>query len=307
MKSQKLLQSALMLGALAGCAGESLIGKGNEAGAGGGDGDGDASSMGARAGRGAGGRSSAGAASSMGAMSSGGGMSTPRAGSGGSSSVEMCMSDSDCPGFDAPCQMCESGGTSCNKTYCLGSRCVTDMVSPCPTKCSDSDDCIGGGGMGCIDCGDGTQTCPTGECVDGFCSINMLGCQNMDPCQGLGCGAQCKQCADSSCDVMVVNYCSKDGKCQAGTPECSSGGMCNTTMDCGSPPPNCVECGDGSCAGFECIENKCVFACPANPNPECKVSEDCPVTGEMCKMCTSGKCAVQACLQGSCELVCPFE
>ena len=83
-------------------------------------------------------------------------------------------------------------------------------------------------------------------------------------------------------------------------------GMCETAMDCGSAPPNCVACGNNTCAAFDCLQGKCVFTCPPDPDPQCKVSEDCPAMDAVCKLCPSGECAVQACLQGSCELVCPL-
>ena len=88
-----------------------------------------------------------------------------------------------------------------------------------------------------------------------------------------------------------------------GLPQCGID-QCKTANDCGAAPPKCVECANGTCASFECLENKCVFACPSNPEPECKVSEDCAALDVECKTCESGKCAIPACIKGSCELVC---
>src|SRR6185369_5732321 len=173
----------------------------------------------------------------------------------------------------------------------------------CATKCGNDADC-GALDKGCMPCGDGSESCQTSQCIMGFCETTFPGCTNPDPCQGLSCGAECKQCSDGKCDTSAPSYCSAEGKCQHEPSEC--GTDCSTAMDCGTAPPNCVECGDKTCATFECISNKCVFSCPATPQPECKVSEDC-MLGDICKMCSSGDCAVQACLKGSCQFVCPLE
>jgi hypothetical protein len=77
-------------------------------------------------------------------------------------------------------------------------------------------------------------------------------------------------------------------------------------MDCGEPPPKCVPCGNNTCAGFDCIQGKCAFTCPPNPEPQCKTSEECPPLGEICKECPNGKCAIPVCILASCNLVCPL-
>jgi hypothetical protein len=160
--------------------------------------------------------------------------------------------------------------------------------------------------VSCTDCGDGTKACPTTQCLKGMCQTSYPGCGNIDPCKGLACGTACKSCGpNATCNTKELSYCSADGKCQPGLPQCADPGMCKTAKDCGAAPPECVPCGNDTCATFDCIQGSCVFACPPNPTPQCKVSEDCPMV-DSCKMCSSGKCAVEACLKGSCELVCPL-
>jgi hypothetical protein len=142
----------------------------------------------------------------------------------------------------------------------------------------------------------------------GSCQTSYPGCGTTDPCKGLACGATCQVCKPGMvCPYdLGVGYCSADGQCQAGIPQCGNQDKCMTAKDCGTPPPMCVACGNDTCAKFECLENKCVFACPPNPEPECETSKDCPVIGDICYACQAlDQCAVQACIKGSCELVCP--
>ncbi len=320
MKSNKLWGALpLVLSALTACGGESSIGKGDDTGmevagtkatGSGATGSGATGSNGSGMGStGSGGRTGTGSggAMSMGAYGQGatsGG--TPTPGTGAMSGEEMCMTDTDCS--RGPCVVCADGSMVCNKSYCSAGRCVLDNIAGCPVKCGADADCPGSTAMGCLDCGDGTKACPTGSCVMGFCQVQYEGCKNADPCAGLACGEACNPCPNGACDAppMAKSFCSREGKCLPEVPSCAGGTACETAMDCGTAPPNCVSCGDGSCAGFECISNKCVFACPANP-AECKVSEDCPTMGDQCTMCPNEKCAVQACLQGSCQLVCPVK
>jgi len=308
MKSYKLWGAAVpvLLGSLVACGGTSSIGRGDPSGTNaGGAGSETRGGTGTGSGKavGSGGKTGTGA-TSTGGVSSGGGKPTP--GTGATSGSGECTSDVDCPPL--PCEACADGSMSCGKSYCSGGRCQVDLAPYCPVECADDRDCGSAANPRCIDCGDGTQSCPTGACVMGYCSINLRGCQSADPCAGQTCGAACSPCPPGSlCDLAEPYSCSRDGKCEPGAPSCAGGSACQTTMDCGTPPPTCLECRDGSCAVFECIKNACVFACPADPQPECKVSEDCPTIGEMCKECPNGKCAVQACLQGACELVCALE
>jgi hypothetical protein len=302
MKSYEVLRWVMLLnvGVAVACGGTSTIGSGDEPGMS----VGGSKTMGT-AGTG---EESTGATTSMGARpgnGTGGSVAgKPGMGGGGLPQTE-CMNDAECPGYDAPCEQCPDGeSVSCNKISCVHGMCVNFDVASCPTKCSTAMDCAPLD-KGCMDCGDGSQSCQTSQCVMGFCQTTFEGCASPDPCQGASCGAACKQpCVEGNCDMAEPSYCSAGGKCLPGAPEC--GEDCQTTMDCGAAPPNCVECGNNTCAAFECIANKCVFACPADPNPECKVSEDCKL-GDICKMCTSGDCAVQACLQGSCQFVCPIQ
>jgi hypothetical protein len=281
----------LMGALLAACGGVSDIGSGDDPKAGESGTSGGAKGIGA---------SSTGA-TSTGAMANIGGKDP---GVGASPNVELCKSDMDCAGFGAPCEVCADGSYACDKTYCDSGKCL-HAGNTCPTKCATDKDCPVPD-ISCTDCGDGSTACPTSQCLMGLCQTSFPGCGNIDPCKGLACGTECKSCGpDGMCDTKELSYCSADGVCQPGLPQCADPGMCKTAMDCGAAPPKCVACGNDTCATFDCISGACVFACPPNPEPQCKVSEDCPMTDD-CKMCPSGKCAVQACLQATCELVCPL-
>lgn len=306
MKSMNVLGWFTLVSAcaLTACGGVSSIGSGDESKGGSSMTSGGSTGTGASSGKGA---ESMGAqstgATSMGAAAGVGGK-DPN-GMGASGGVEECKSDMDCTDPVAPCEPCSDGSYACTKSYCAGGKCVYQHQS-CTEKCATDKDCPVPA-VACSMCADGTTACPTAQCLMGTCQTTIPGCGGTDPCKGLACGTECKSCgADGMCDTKELSYCSADGKCQPGLPQCGNPGMCKTVMDCGAPPPKCVPCGNDTCATFDCIDGSCVFACPANPNPQCKVSEDCPVIGDQCKMCGSGKCAVEACLQGSCELVCPL-
>ena len=288
---------------VAACGGVSDIGSGADPDgkAGSANGTGATSSTGASSSTGATGM---GAATSTGATGMGAAPGTGGKDPGGVLPGTECATDLDCPGADAPCDTCYDGSIACYKPYCQAGGTCVNAGTTCPTKCATDKDCPVAD-VACSDCGDGTKACPTSQCLMGQCQTTFQGCNNVDPCKGLACGAECKACGpDGACDVMQLSYCSAEGKCQPGLPQCAEPNECKTAMDCGAPPPKCIPCGNDTCATFDCIKGSCVFACPANPDPQCKVTEDCPVIGEVCKMCPSGKCAVQACLQGSCELVC---
>lgn len=321
MKSFKLWAAVLpvLLGAIA-CGGESSIGRGvggsgnasHQGGASGGSGTGgktgglgaSAATSTGNAGSGAADATGAGGATSSGAASQGG-----TSGSGGATMTGsvpqdgMCTAQSDC--IQRPCDTCADGSVVCYKTYCAGT-CHSEGPS-CPTKCSVDTDCVQRDEWSCHQCADGTRHCPVGTCSEGWCSFSYTGCAIKDPCEGLSCGAACDSCATGVC-VPEPTYCDRLGKCGTNKPSCDGDVACETAMDCGTPPPMCFECGDGSCASFACISKKCVFACPADSQRECEVSEDCPALEECKQPCSStGKCPVQACMQGSCQPVCPLQ
>lgn len=305
MKSMSVLRwvtfvSVSLLGA---CGGVSDIGSGDDPGKGGtGNMGTGATGMGAEnTGATSMGAQSTGA-TSMGASANMGGKDSGVAGTGMGSGVE-CTSDMDCTDPLAPCEACPDGSYACSKNACVGGKCAHTQ-SVCSNNCMTDKDCPQIGAP-CTMCPDGSSSCPSSQCIKGSCQTTFPGCGGYEPCQGAVCGTECKPCIDGMCTPAPVSYCNADGKCQGGVPQCGNPGMCKEAKDCGPPPPNCVACGNDTCASFDCIKGACVFACPPNPNPQCKVSEDCPVIADQCKMCGSGKCAVQACLQGSCELVCP--
>jgi hypothetical protein len=294
MKPTKLLKWVVLasVGAVVACGGVSDIGSGDEdpnGMSGGSNVGGDQMGTGAKPGMGTGG-----------SMASGGG--DPNGMGGG---AQACMSDFDCESGDAFCEMCADGGYVCPKSFCAMGQCVQSRGT-CATACNNDMDCpvID---VACTMCDDGSTACPTAQCVMGQCQTSFPGCGNIDPCDGLPCGAECKSCGpDGMCAPNIASYCSAEGKCQPGLPQCAGPGMCNTAMDCGTPPPVCVQCGKDTCAEFSCIEGKCVFSCPPDPEPQCKVTEDCPAMDAVCKMCPNGNCAIQACIDQSCQMVCPL-
>jgi len=309
MKSSTVLKWVTLasLGLLAACGGVSDIGSGDGAGQGKSGSNGMA--VGGGKGLGANGTGANGTGANATGANAYGGASAYGGGSSVGASPNMpgkdpveCQSDMDCGPTNAPCTQCADGTYACDKSYCAGGKCV-HAGNTCPSKCATDTDCPVD--TGCAVCGDGSLACPTAQCLMGQCQTTIAGCGNTDPCSGLACGAECKSCGpDGVCDTMQLSYCSAEGKCQPGLPQCADANVCKTPMDCGAPPPKCVPCGNDTCATFDCIHGACVFACPPNPDPQCKITEDCPAIDAVCKMCPNGKCAVEACLQGSCELVC---
>ncbi len=309
MKSNKVVRwvALVSVSVLGACGGVSAIGSGEEPG----EGKSGSSTTGTGGTKGEG-ATNTGAVSTgatgMGATGNVAGKEPGVAGSGAAPGEEKCASDMDCPDYGAPCEPCADGSYACNKTYCAaGGFCVHTRDS-CAVKCATNRDCPVRD-VACEDCGDGTKSCPSAECVMGFCQTSLPTCGGEAECKGQSCGSACKACAPGDmCDQSSVGYCNLNGKCQANVPQCSDPGTCKTAMDCGSPPPMCVACGNDTCAQFECLENKCVFACPPNPEPQCTTVKDCPVAGDVCIKCpVNGQCAVQACISGSCEMVCPVE
>jgi hypothetical protein len=295
------LVSVSVLGA---CGGVSSIGSGEEPGMG----KSGSSNVGTGGTKGQGANGAG--AETTGAVSTGatGGKEPGGAGSGAAPGMTECKSDKDCPNYGAPCEPCADGSYACNRTYCAAEGYCVHTRDSCAVECSTDKDCPVRD-IACEDCGDGSQSCPSSACVMGFCQESLPSCGGEEQCKGQACGSACKACAPGDmCDPSSVGYCSQEGKCQVGVPKCSGPSLCMTAADCGTPPPMCVECGNDTCAKFECIEQKCVFACPPNPKPECTTVKDCPDVDDVCIKCqVNGMCAVQACVNGSCEMVCPVQ
>jgi hypothetical protein len=289
MKTTRVLRWVIMasVGTIAACGGVSDIGRG----------DNDPNGMG-NTGKGG---------SGVGATGSGtGGKAGAPMGVGGGAPVgSECMADFDCAVDAGPCQMCEDGGYACPSAVCVGNKCVHGGGT-CATTCETEMDCPVLD-IACTECGDGSTSCPVTKCTHGVCETSFPGCGDVDPCANQACGAECKPCGgDGMCAPDYASYCSEQGKCVPGIPQCGMdpGTSCDTAMDCPIPPPECIACGNDTCAGFECIESKCVFTCPANPHPVCMSTDDCPPVDAICRMCPGGECAEQACLDGACRMVC---
>ena len=222
-------------------------------------------------------------------------------GMGGITQTEGCKNDADCSDGSVPCEECADGSYACNKPYCSAGKCA-HTGEKCPAGCLSERDCPVLG-LACTECGDGSKSCPSTQCRLGKCVTSFPGCHSVDPCKGLACGTQCKQCADGKCDPNVPLYCGADGKCEPGIPQCGAGVKCGTPRDCGAPPPDCVSCSATTCAGYDCVDGACVFECPSNPDPQCQTTLNCPAT-DVCKMCADRSCARRVCWKGNCELAC---
>lgn len=325
MKSNQVLAWALLagVGLLGACGGISPIGSGDDPMGGtagkkssgtGGTGMGEGATGNVGKGAESTGATSMGASANMGGTGSGGdgGMGNVAAvggtGMGAAPGMEMCANDMDCVNYGAPCEPCADGSYACNRTYCAAGGYCVHTRDTCTTQCKNDMECPQ---PSCKDCGDGTVSCPTTQCLMGRCETTVAACGNEGvSCVDKECGAMCTTACKPGemCNQSAIGgYCNAQGQCQQDVPQCSKDpDKCESAMDCGTPPPNCVMCGNDTCAGFECIEHKCVFACPPNPEPQCEKVQDCPVVGDVCIHCQAvDKCAVQACVKGSCEMVCP--
>lgn len=231
------------------------------------------------------------------------------AGMGAAPHGEPCMIDSDCPNYGAPCEPCADGSYACNRAYCSAGQCV-HTGDQCSSMCATDMDCPVVD-VACRTCADGTQSCETASCQSGTCKSSSPGCPEDDRCAGLECGDACKPCGPDGMNCTdAPTYCDAKGACLVGVPQCLGPGECKNAMDCGTPPPECKLCPDGTCSAFDCLNGMCVFGCGTGPEPEpeCKTVKDCPVIGDQCTQCpNSMKCAVQACLSDKCQLVCPVQ
>lgn len=150
----------------------------------------------------------------------------------------------------------------------------------------------------CINCPDGSVSCPSHECSGGQCLVNWPSCI---PCDQLGCGQVCYPCNGADCPPMELPFrCNAEGECTREPPACL--GRCNTVDDCPIPPPNCELCNSGTCAQMDCISGACEMVC--DPMPYCSTGDECPSATE-CRLCPDGSCAVVDCFKGRCDYVCP--
>lgn len=225
---------------------------------------------------------------------------------GGASAGQVCAIDADCPNYGATCEECEDGSFACDKTFCSGNKCAR-VANSCNIPCQYDMECSALD-KECLACGNGSYACPVGKCVSGSCQTIVPACSAFEPCKDQPCGAMCPYaCPGGDCSSVVASYCDGRGQCQQGVPACGNSEQCQSVMDCPETPTTCVTCDKDTCAAFDCIGGKCVFTCPAKPEPECVVNGDCPPL-DYCKTCpSSNACAVVACLEGSCVTVCAIE
>jgi hypothetical protein len=215
-----------------------------------------------------------------------------------------CSSDSECAVDDGPCHMCSDGSYVCPRVQCVGGQCVASSPT-CPVGSCKTDAECPAIRAPCQQCPDGSVSCPYSKCVNGSCVSGFPGCSGYQPCAGKTCGALCTQCdpKDPMCaETAVIKYCDANGACSPTAPNC--GGQCKTRTDC--PPVTdliCRTCPGGTCAQMDCVNGSCQFACPPNPQPQCKTTLDCPVR-EVCLPCPGGGCAGTQCINGACTMVC---
>jgi hypothetical protein len=291
MKSTMMSVVALLCaGAVTACSGVSTIGSGDEPTPGG-----SRNTMGgAEVLPGTGGGSKGGKSSGMGGAATAG----RDPGMGGSAQVE-CATDMDCA-IDLTCQLCPDRSEICSKAVCLpGGKCARQQpICSSIVMCSTVMDCPVLD-VDCIDCGDGSEACPTVDCSMGVCQNSFSGCTSLPGvCDELPCGAPC--------DSEKKLFCNERQQCQA-EPPMSCGLECKTVMDCGLTDASCVPCPDGSCKKTDCIAGTCQQICESS-GKECRVFEDCDGVGDICIPCPGGNnCAVEACVQNTCQMVCPVE
>ena len=217
-------------------------------------------------------------------------------GTGGSGSSE-CRTPADCSVADVACLQCD-GFMECPRATCIGGHC--GVVPPvCPVCMADAD--CPAPPLECVNCPDGSVSCPGPQCSGGQCLVHWSSCLGTNPCAGLGCGEGCNPCNGADCPVMELPFqCNAEGECTTGRPACM--GRCAGVDDCPIPPPDCRLCNSGTCAQVDCINGACEMVC--DPMPYCSTGDECPSATE-CRLCADGSCAVVDCFKGRCDYVCP--
>ena len=157
-------------------------------------------------------------------------------------------------------------------------------IAPAPVadQCKVAEDCPLPM-MPCVQCWDGSASCPTASCEKGECIYNFHQCP---PAPDPGCDPRivgpsascplaadlaCKQCADGT-EVCPVGICDKDNKCVPVYPECAPATEpeCKQDADCPQLDQPCLQCEDPRfmgpmpvyyyvCPESLCVANKCVI------------------------------------------------
>lgn len=166
----------------------------------------------------AGGAPSAGGTSSVGSPFTAGSSSTAGSGPTG----QRCAVTADCPTYGSVCQACEDGSYACKGNVCRSGRCVP-IAETCSAPCQYDMECAVLDAECLLACGNGTYACPVGQCVAGSCQSIQSACGELESCQDLWCGAMCQYCPGGDCATAVAGYCSGNGLCQQGEPQCGSG------------------------------------------------------------------------------------
>jgi hypothetical protein len=169
-----------------------------------------------------------------------------------------------------------------------GPGCNSDSECPAPP-------------LECVNCPDGSVSCPSPACSGGECLVNWSSCIGTDPCDQLICGATCYPCRGAACPPMELPFrCNAEGECTTEPSACM--GRCTTVADCPIPPPDCQLCNSGTCAQMDCISGACEMIC--DPMPYCSTGDECPSATE-CRLCPDSSCAAVDCFKGRCDYVCP--
>jgi hypothetical protein len=206
-----------------------------------------------------------------------------------------CTSAIQCPYPKSLCLTCGNGETMCATRTCVDGVC--GLARPVCPECRTDADCPLLP-IECETCDDGTTSCPSFECHGGQC-LTRFDCN--DPCAGRACGEACNPCTGSDCPLTEHFTCNLRGACGGANPACM--GNCETASDCPTPPPDCIECLDSSCAQMACINGLCELLC--DRRQPCDAVSDCEPTLE-CVICPDESCGERACIDGGCHRLCPF-
>jgi hypothetical protein len=304
------------------CSGYTNLGDG-PAGAGGeDDGSGGSLPMGGSGGKGSGGSTPMGkAGSSMGGSvgtagraGAGGGM-NGSGGSAGGMPMRQCdgmACGTPCavelePGAMRPAQGGETSEIVAASGYCTQEgSCEAALPSCSQAPCMTTEQCPATSAI-CEVCADGTLSCPSYVCLDGQCTLDAPGCN--DVCEtSMDCAAAvapCQMCPDGETSCPTVECLM--GRCVGNVPGCGDYDPCEGRA-CGDQCSPC-EPGDMNCAAPAVITacndaGICQAGIPSCGVDQCMTAMDCPQT-DACYMCSDGGCGGVECVDGRCKPGCP--
>jgi hypothetical protein len=236
-----------------------------------------------------------------------GGTSTMTGGTGGTGMYDPCANRA----CGTTCSVCDPNDMTCVAdaviTYCDAEGQCTASFPMCETnQCETTMDCPILD-IACPTCPDGSNACPTTDCVNGQCITSYPTCPGQMCMTAEQCpvsDAPCVMCADGR-TVCPWSDC-VNGVCTSGIDSCNDVSPCDGKA-CGEP---CSPCSGSACAApimaaSYCNENEeCVFNVPMCTTAECKVDMDC-LAPDICMACPeTGDCATMKCVNGGCQWQC---